>query len=82
VVHAGAVRWADDDAVEVVLVPGFVVGGAVVVAQGLDQPDAFAVVLAGGVDVDDPDHDLARPHHTGDRHGAYLRGVVAVAGQV
>ena len=68
IIHAGHIGRAQHDAVPVELVEGAQIDTAVGLAADLVQPDPIDVMPHRGIDIGDPDLDVAGSQHTVERH--------------
>src|ERR1700726_107091 len=68
VVHPRHIRWAQNHAVAVKLVPGTQVDAAISLAADLVQPNAIDIMLERRIQISHPDLNVAGSQHTLERH--------------
>src|ERR1700758_2472325 len=62
-VHARHIRWAQNDAVAVELVPGTQIDAAIGLAADLVEPDAIDIMLERRIQIGHPDLNIPRSQH-------------------
>ncbi len=68
IVHPRHIRWAENDAVAVKLVPGTQVDAAIGLAADLVQPDALDIMRDRRIEIGHPDLNVTGSQHTFQRH--------------
>src|ERR1700730_4105980 len=68
VVHPRHIRWAQNHAVAVKLVPGTQVDAAIGLAADLVKPNAIDIMLERRIQISHPDLNVAGSQHTLERH--------------
>src|SRR6266403_1127654 len=68
VVHPQHIRWAQNHAVAVKLVPGTQVDAAIGLAADLVKPNAIDIMLERRIQISHPDLNVAGSQHTLERH--------------
>src|SRR5262249_30833579 len=72
VVTAGYIGFMEDDAVMVLLIPGFQVDAALIISIGFDEPDNLGVMFQGCIHIQHPERTMSRAHNTCNRHISLL----------